>query len=52
MRTIGLLAVTPLRHFGVNTEIDFDDRMNMSGIGNILRELRINPELQSLRYEV
>lgn len=49
MRTIGLLAVTPLRHFGVDLEIDFDDRINMSYIENILHELRINPELQSLR---
>ena len=52
MRTLGLVAVAPLRHFGVNTEIDVDDRINMSGFDNISPELRAIPKLPSLRCEV
>ena len=47
MRTIGVLAGAPLRHCGVNTEVDVDFRINMCGIENVLHELRIIPELQS-----
>ena len=35
MRTLGLVAVAPLRYFGVYMENDVDDRMNMSGFENI-----------------
>ena len=52
MRTLGLVAVTPLRHFGVSTEIDVVNRINMSGFENISHEERAIPELQSLRCEV
>ena len=52
MRTLGLVAVAPLRHFGVNTEIDVDDRINMSGFDNISPEPRAIPKLPSLRCEV
>ena len=52
MRTLGLVVVAPLRHFGVNTEIDIDDCINMSGFENISPEPRAIPELQSLRCEV
>ena len=52
MRTLGLIAVAPLRHFGVNTAIDVDDRINMSGFENVSREPRAISELQSLRCEM
>ena len=52
MRTLGLVAVAPLRHCGINTEIDVDNRINMSGFDNISPEPRAIPELPSLRCEV
>ena len=54
MRILGLLAVAPLyiRRFGANTEIDVDNRINMSGFENVLHKLRTIRELQSLRCEV
>ena len=52
MRTLGLVAVAPLRHFGINTEIDVDDRIYMFGFDNISPEPRAIPEPPSLRCEV
>ena len=45
MRTLGLVAVAPLCHFGVSAEIDVDDRINMSGFENISPEPCAIPEL-------
>ena len=52
LRTLRLVAVAPLSHFGVNTATDVDDRINMSGFENISPEPRHIPKLQSLRCEV
>ena len=52
MRILGLVAVAPLRHFSVNTEIDVDDRLNMFGFDNISPEPRAIPKLPSLHCEV
>ena len=52
MHTLGLLAVILKCHFGVYTEIDVVDRINMSGFQNMSNELRAISELQLLRCEV